>query len=178
MNLSRSRALKPSAFRSAFECQKQLRPVFVLPRTGVHRAAAQANDDGEMLDANGALVFAGAAGGALEISGDRVVFADDVFRRGGAEFVQIAAHAEDDFLRVKLLAGVVCRTMLRAAATLHTGVGLQTHKLRQIVPGYKAEIFISSKGRNVAEASAGKKNSCGTKDQMKVFCMRDDRQED
>ena len=41
--------------------------MIVFPRAGVHRAATQANDDGQMLDADGALVFAGAAGGALEV---------------------------------------------------------------------------------------------------------------
>ena len=49
-----------------FEGEEELGAVVVLPGAGVGRAAAQADDDGHVLDADRALVLAGAAGGALE----------------------------------------------------------------------------------------------------------------
>ena len=52
--------------------------MLVFPCAGVYGAAAQTNDDGQMLDADRALVLACAAGGALEVGGDGVVLADDV----------------------------------------------------------------------------------------------------
>ena len=50
----------------AFEGEEELGAVGVLPGAGVGCAAAQADEDGEVLDADGALEFAGAAGGAGE----------------------------------------------------------------------------------------------------------------
>ena len=50
----------------SLQCQKQFRPVGVLPRAGVGGAAAQADQYGQVLDADRALEFAGAAGGAFE----------------------------------------------------------------------------------------------------------------
>ena len=73
----------------AFERQKQLGAVVVLPLAGVHRAAPQAHDDRQMLDAHRALKFAGAAGGALERGFLRKIFAEQRLLRGGAEIVQI-----------------------------------------------------------------------------------------
>ena len=61
---------------AAFEREKELRAVIVFPSAGVHRAAAQADDDGQMLNADRALEFAGAAGGALERGFLRVVLAE------------------------------------------------------------------------------------------------------
>ncbi len=49
-----------------FQREEELGAVGVLPRAGVGGAAAQADDDGQVLDADRALVLAGAAGGALE----------------------------------------------------------------------------------------------------------------
>ena len=49
-----------------FQREEELGAVGVLPRAGVGGAAAQADDDGQVLDADRALEFAGAAGGALE----------------------------------------------------------------------------------------------------------------
>ena len=50
----------------AFQIQEQLGAVIVLPFAGVHRAAPETNDHGQMLDSHRALKLAGAAGGALE----------------------------------------------------------------------------------------------------------------
>src|SRR5665213_2515225 len=49
-----------------FESEKELRPVRVFPRASVGRAAPQANDYGQMLNADWALILAAPAGGALE----------------------------------------------------------------------------------------------------------------
>jgi hypothetical protein len=74
--------------------------MIVFPRPRVHSTPAQANDDGQVLNADRALVFARAAGGALEICSDGVVLADNAFGRRGAKLIQIAAHAKNDFLRI------------------------------------------------------------------------------
>ena len=70
----------------------------------------------------------------------------------GAEFVQIAAHAQDDLFRVQHLAGVVGGTVFGAAAAFDAGVGLQRDDLRQILAGDEAEIFVADERRNLAEA--------------------------
>ena len=86
----------------ALQVQEQLGAVIVFPLAGVHRAAPQPDDDGQMLDAHRALELAGAAGGALE----RRLFAEMCLPSSGAslagaEFVQVIAHAQDDFFRVE-----------------------------------------------------------------------------
>jgi hypothetical protein len=53
-----------------------LPPYSFFPLAGVGCAAAQADDDGDVLDADGALEFAGSAGGALEGGFLGVVFAE------------------------------------------------------------------------------------------------------
>src|SRR4051812_17802678 len=50
------------------QIQEQLCTVFVLPAARVYLAAPKADDKGQMLDAHWALIFAGAASGALEDS--------------------------------------------------------------------------------------------------------------
>ena len=149
MNLSRSVALQAQGVAVAFEREKQLGAVVVLPVAGVHRAAPQADDDGQMLDADRALEFARAAGGALERGFLRVVLAEQRLLRVRAEVVQVAAHAQDDFFRVENLAGVGGRAMFGAAAALDAGVGLQRDDLRQVLAGDEAEIFIAGQRRNV-----------------------------
>ena len=65
---------------AAFERQKELGSVIVLPCAGVDRAAPQADDDGHVLDAHRALELARAAGGALERCLLRVVLAQAAAR--------------------------------------------------------------------------------------------------
>ncbi len=48
-----------------FECQEELGAVGIFPRAGVCGSAAQADDNGQVLDADRTLVLACAAGGAL-----------------------------------------------------------------------------------------------------------------
>ncbi len=73
----------------------------IFPLAGVDCAAAEANDDGDVLDADGALELACAAGGALEDGFLGIVFAEERLVGGGAEIVEIGADAEDDFLGVE-----------------------------------------------------------------------------
>src|SRR6185503_19049321 len=102
------------------EREKELGAVAVFPLAGVHSTAPQSHDDREMLDAHGTLVFAGSASGALERGFLGEMFAEQRFLRGGAEVVQIVAHAQSDFLGIEDLAGVVRGAMFGATAALHT----------------------------------------------------------
>ena len=76
MNLSRSAGLMPRALLTALQSEEEFGAVIVFPCAGVDRAAAQADEDGHVLDADRALEFACAAGGALEGGFLRVVFAE------------------------------------------------------------------------------------------------------
>ena len=86
-----------------------------------------------------------------------------------AEFVEVAAQAEDDFFGVELLAGVVGGTMLGAAAAFDAGVGLKAGELGEIFSGDEAEVFVSYEGGNFAEASAREKDGGGAEDQVEVL---------
>ena len=66
MNFCRSLAAKPSALPLRSRLQEQLGAVIVFPLAGVHRAAPQPDDHGQVLDPHRALEFAAAAGGALK----------------------------------------------------------------------------------------------------------------
>src|SRR5580698_1448313 len=57
---------KPKRVAVTFQIEKELGAVIVLPFPSVHRAAPQADDDGQVLHSHRALKLAGAAGGALE----------------------------------------------------------------------------------------------------------------
>ena len=133
---------------------------------------------GKMLDAHRALKLAGPAGGALEDGLLRVVLAQQRFLGCRAEFVQIGAHAQDDLFGVEHLAGVVGGAVLRAAAALHAGVGLQADELREILAGDQAEIFIAHERRNLAEAAARKKNGERAQHQVQMLGVRNQRQKE
>ena len=133
----------------ALQRQEQLGAVIVFPLAGVHRAAPQPDDDGQVLDAHRALKLAGAAGGALEHRFLRDVLAQQRLFAARPEFVQITAHAQDDFFRVEDLAGVVGGAMLGAAAAFDAGVGLQRVELGDVLAGVQAEIFVA---RRAAES--------------------------
>ena len=152
--------------------------MFVFPSAGVHRAAAEADDDGEVFDTDRALVLACAAGGALEVGGDGVVFADDVLFGGRAVFVEVTAEAEDDFFGVEFLAGVVGGAVLCAAAALDAGVGLKAGELGEVFACDKAEIFVADERRDFAEASAREKDGGGAEHEVEVFGVRNDGKED
>jgi hypothetical protein len=82
------------------------------------------------------------------------------------EFVQVAAHAQDDFFRVEALAGIVGGAVLGAAAAFHTGEGLQRIDFRDVFAGVQAEILVTGKGRNPAETLPFQKNGNRTEDQV------------
>ena len=128
---------------AALELIEELRAVVVFPRAGVHRAAAQPDHDGQVLDAHRALELARAAGGALEDRFLRVVFAEQRFFGARADVVEIGAHAQDDFLGVEELAGVGGGAVLGASAALDARVGLQADDLGEVLARDEAEVFIA-----------------------------------
>ena len=130
--------------------------MIVFPRAGVDRAAAQADEDGQVLDADRALEFACAAGGALEGGFLRVVFAEQRLIGWRAEIVEVVAQAENDFLGVEELAGVGGGAVLGAAAALHAGVGLQADQLGEVGAGDEAEVFIADERRNLRRSCRGR----------------------
>jgi hypothetical protein len=132
---------------AAFQGEEELGAVVVFPRAGVGGAAAQADDDGHVLDADRALELACAAGGALEDGFLRVVLAEQRFFGGGAEVVEVGADAEDDLFGVEELAGVGGGAVLGAAAALDAGVGLQADELGEVLAGDEAEVFIAGERR-------------------------------
>ena len=162
----------------AFEREKELGAVIVFPCAGVHGAAPQADDDGQMLDADRALEFAGAAGGALEGGFLRDVLAEQRLFGVRAEFVQVAAHAEDDFFGIENFAGVVGGAVLGAAAAFDAGVGLQGDELGDVFAGDEAEIFVAGERRDVAEAAAREKDGDRAEHQVQMLGVRNQRQKD
>ena len=149
MNLSRSLDAEAQRVAVALQRQEQLGAVVVFPLAGVHRAAPQADDDRQVLDADRTLKFARSAGGALKRRFLRKILAEQRLFRAGAEFVQVVANAERDLLGIENLAGVVGGTMLGAAAAFDAGVRLQRDDLRQVLAGVEAEIFVAGERRNL-----------------------------
>ena len=89
-----------------------------------------------MFDADRTLVFAGAAGGALEDGRlGRSCLPSSGVSSLVAVFVQVVADAERDQLRVEIFAGVVGGAVFGAAAALDAGVGLQAVDLRDVFAG-------------------------------------------
>ena len=131
-----------------------------------------------MLDADGALVLAGAAGGALEDGLLGVVFAEERFFTGGAEVVEVGADAEDDFLGIEGFSGGGGGAMLGAAAALDAGVGLEGDELGEVFSGDEAEVFIADEGRDVGESAAGEEDGERGEDEVEVLGVGDQRQED
>ncbi len=178
MNLSRSRATDAERVAAALQREEELGAIVVFPCAGVDRAAAQADQDGQMLDADRALELAGAAGGALEDGFLGVVFAEERLLGGGAELVEVGAHAEDDFLGVEHLSGVGGGAVLGAAAALDAGVGLQADELGEVLAGDEAEVFIADERRDLAEAAAGEEDGGRAEHQVQVLGVGDQGQED
>ena len=177
-----------------FEREEKLGAVGVFPRAGVYRAAAQADDDGQMLDADRALELAGAAGGALEGGFHGEVVCGGIVGRSvagrvaklvqqrrfarRAEGVEVRPHAEDDFLRVEDFAGVGGGAVLGAAAALDAAVGFERDELRDVLAGDEAEVFVADQWRDRGEAVAFEEDSERAEDEVQVLGVRDQRQED
>ena len=151
--------------------------MIVLPLAGVDSATAQADEDGNVLNADRALEFACAAGGALESSFLRVVFAEQRLIGLGTEVIQVVAKSENDFLGVEQLSGVGSGAMLRAAAALHAGIRLKADQLRKVSASDEAEVFITGERRNLREAASGEKDGDWAEQQVQVLGVRNDGQE-
>ena len=176
--MSRSSGADAERVGVAFEGDEELGAVLVFPLAGVDGAAAQADDDGHVFDADRALELAGSAGGALEGGFLGVVLAEEGLFGRGAEFVEIAADAEDDFFGVESFAGVGGGAVLGAAAALDAGVGLQADELGEVLAGDEAEVFIAGERRNIAEAAAGEEDGDRAEDQVQMLGVWDEWQED
>jgi hypothetical protein len=105
----------------AFQREKKFGAFRVFPLARVYRSAAKSDDDGQVLDADGALVFAGAAGGALKWSYFRDVDAQQRLFRCQAEVIHVSPHAESDFTRIEYFACVIGGTVFGAAAAFDAG---------------------------------------------------------
>lgn len=128
-----------------------------------------------MLDADRALELTRAAGGALEGGFLRIEFAEEGLVALGAEFVEVAAQAEDNFLGVEELAGIGCGAMLSAAAALDARVSLEACELGQIGASDKSEVFIADQWWDEAEAAAREEDGGRAHDQVQVLSVRDQR---
>src|ERR1700731_4736715 len=107
-----------------------------------------------MLNAHRALVLAGGGGSALEGGLLRVVRTQQGLLRVRSQVVQIAAHPEDDLLRVEDLAGIRRRAVFGAAPALDAGICLQRDELGDVLARDQAEVFIARERRDAAELTA------------------------
>ena len=180
-----------------FQREEELGAVGVFPGAGVGGAAAQADDDGQVLDADRALVLARAAGGAFEggfqetgcrLPGCEVARLAALAELGEqrdfgvrAEGVEVGARAEDDLFGVEDLAGGGGGAVLGAAAALDAAVGLQRDDLGEVFAGDEAEVFdvlVGRERRDGGEAVALEEDGDGREDEVQVLGVRDERKED
>ena len=175
-----------------------------MPGAGVGGAAAQADNDGQVLDADRTLEFARAAGGAF-VGGFQGEGASvnpglrsetwGTHFRGGAEVgeqrdfgvraegVEVGARAKDDLLGVEDLAGGGGGTVLGAAAALDATIGLQCDDPGEVAAGDEAEIvgihvLITGERRDGRKAFALEEDGEGREDEVQVLGVRDERKED
>src|SRR5579884_57951 len=134
---------EPESVAVALQIEEELGAVVVLPLAGVHRAAPQANDYGQVLDADRALVFAASAGGALErgLLGNMRPEQWRLARR--AVLLQVAAQAQNDLLRVEHLAGVERRAVLGAASAFDARERLQRVDAGHVLARHEPEILVA-----------------------------------
>src|SRR5688572_31911360 len=111
-----------------------------------------------MLDADRALKFAGAAGGALEHSLLRNVGTDQGLIASGSKFVEVIADTQNNLFWVKFLSRVVSGTVFGAAAAFDAGEGLQGRELCDVFAGVQAEIVVARQRWDLAEAWAFQEN--------------------
>src|SRR5271165_242420 len=130
-----------------------------------------------MLDADGTLEFARAAGGALKWRNAGDVFSEQRFFALGTEFVQITPHAERDFLRVQDLSGIGRRAVFGAASALDARIRLERDQFGYVLAGVETEILVARKRRDLAELLAFEEHGDGTQNQVQVLGVRDQRHE-
>ena len=150
--------------------------VIVFPLARIHRAAAQPDDDRQMLDAHRALVFAGAAGRTLENRFLEMCLPSSGRLAPRPVFVQVIAQPQDDLLRVESFAGVVCRAMLRAPSAFHAGVGLQASIRVTSLPVSKPKSSSPTSGGIRLNPPPAQKYGDGAQHQVQVLGVRDQRQ--
>jgi hypothetical protein len=170
--------LHTESIGAALETKKEFGAVVVFPCAGVDRATAQANEYGQMLNANRTLELTRAAGGALKWRNEWVVLAKERLRGRGSEFVQVAAQSQDDFLWVERLAGVGCGAVFGATAALYAGVRLQGDEAREVRAGDEAEVFIACERRDATKAATREEYGGGAEDQVEMFGVGNNGQED
>lgn len=162
----------------AFEIEEEFAAMCVFPGSGIDCAAAEADEDGQVFNADGALVFAGAAGGALEDVGLGDVFAEEGLVAGDAELIEMGAHAEDDFLWIEGLAGVVGGAVFGAAAAFDAGKRLEGEQLGNVFAGDEAKILVAGEGRDGAKLAAGEEDGGGAEEEVEVLGVGDEGEED
>ena len=134
---------------------------------------------GRCSHAHRALVFAGAAGGALENG----LFAQvDAEQSLGRNLLRSRSGNSRNpraiFFGIEDLARVVGRTVLLAAPAFDAGVRLQGRELRHVLAGVEAEVLVAFERRNAAEAAARQEHRRRTQHQVQVLGVRNQRQKD
>ena len=138
--------------------EKQFGAVIVLPLAGVHRAAAQPDDDRQMLDADRALELARSAGGALERGFLRNVAPSRGSSDSGPNSFRYPRTPSAIFLGSRILC-----VLNAGQCSVHRPHSTQEYacsatRLREILAGIEAEIVVAGERRNVAEAAARQEN--------------------
>src|SRR5579883_289349 len=162
----------------ALQIEEQLGAVVVLPLPGVDRAAPQADDHGQVLDADRALVFAASAGGALErgLLGNMRSEQRRLARR--AVLLEVAAQAENDLLRIEDLARIERGAVLGAASAFHAREGLERVDAGDVLARHEPEILVARERRDAAEAIALEEYGERAEGEMQVLGVRDQRKKD
>ena len=146
---------------AALKGEEEARAVWIFPRAGVDGSSAEADEDGDVFDADRALELASATGGALENGFLGVVLAKEEFGRGGTKLVEIAAEAEDDFLRIENLACGNGGAVLCASSALDARIRLERDESSEVCARDQAEVFITGERRNMGKAAARKEDGGG-----------------
>ena len=136
---------KPHGIALTLKIQEELGAVFVFPAARVYFAAAQPNDHGQMLNAYGTLIFAGAAGCALKYGFLRNGRAHNRRFARVAILVEVSPKTESNLLGVQLFPRVVRGAVLRTASAFDTGVNLQRGQLCKILACVQTKIVIAGR---------------------------------
>jgi hypothetical protein len=89
----------------------------------------------------------------------------------------VGAEAEDDLLGVEKLAGVIGGAVFSAAAAFDAGERLEGGKLRDVLAGDEAEVFVAVEGRDVAELAQGQEYGDGAEDEVEMLGVGDEWEE-
>src|SRR5205814_6367936 len=117
----------------ALQSKEELGAATVFPFACVHRAASQADDDRQVLDAHRALKFARSTSSALEHGFLRQVLANERLFGTRTKFVEVAANPQRDLFRIQDFSSIERGAVLAASAAFDTRVGLERDDSRQIL---------------------------------------------